>query len=214
MIIVLIGAPGAGKGTQADLLSEKRGYRKISTGDALRKHVKKQTAVGLQAEAIIAKGQLVPDEVLLAILKEELRLSQSETVILDGYPRNLAQAKALQTIEESYPVRACVHLEVSRADIIERLSGRTVCSACGTSFHLNAAPPKSLGVCDKCQGKLIQRPDDEPNSIAVRLDVYDSNTQPILDFYRERGLYHRVKGSGSPGEIFQDILDVLEVETA
>ena len=214
MIIVLIGAPGAGKGTQADLLVEKKGYRKISTGDALRKHVKEKTAVGVQAEAIMAKGQLVPDDVLLEILKEELRLSQSEAVILDGYPRNLAQARTLQTIEKSYPVLACVHLEVSRADIIERLSGRRVCSSCGTSFHLNAAPPKSPGICDKCQAKLIQRPDDEAKSIAVRLDVYDSNTQPVLDFYRGRGLYRRVQGSGTPGEIFQDILDVLEGETA
>jgi adenylate kinase len=209
MIIVLVGAPGAGKGTQADLLAEKSGFRKLSTGDALRKHVKAGTAVGKQAEAIMAKGELVSDDVLLAILEVELGTDAKETVILDGYPRNLAQAKTLSKIEAKNPVKACVHLDVDRKDLITRLSGRRVCGSCGTSFHVVSAPSKVAGICDKCGSKLVQRPDDEEKSISVRLDVYDKNTQPVLDYYRDRGLYKRISGLGSPGAIFKEIIGVL-----
>lgn len=209
MIILLIGAPGAGKGTQADLLVDKKGYRKISTGDALRKHVKAETEVGKQAGAVMARGELVSDEILLEILKAELGPSSTETVILDGYPRNLTQAKTLAQIESQHPVKACIHLDVSRGEITNRLSGRRVCNNCGTSFHIDSQPSKVQGVCDKCNGKLIQRPDDEPSSISVRLDVYDKNTQPVLDYYRERDLYRKVYGGGNPQEIFQELLDVI-----
>lgn len=210
MIIVLIGAPGAGKGTQADLLVEKLGYRKFSTGDALRKHVKQGTAIGKQAEAIMARGDLVSDDVLLEILRAELGTNSAETVILDGYPRNVAQAETLKRVlEEVHPVKGCVHLDVDREELIARLSGRRVCSSCGSSFHVTANPPKASGVCDKCGGQLIQRPDDDAKSISVRLDVYERNTQPVLDFYRDRGLYCRVKGTGSPAEIFRQLQDVI-----
>ena len=210
MIIVLMGAPGAGKGTQADLLTERVGYRKVSTGDALRKHVKLGTPVGKQAGEIMARGELVPDNVLLEVLKEEMGSDPSEVVILDGYPRNLAQAETLREVVESvHPVAGCIHLDVARDDIVERLSGRRVCSGCGVSFHVTANPPKKQGICDKCGAELYQRPDDDAKSISVRLDVYDRTTQPVLDYYRKRELYCRVDGSGVTDEIFRELRDVI-----
>lgn len=210
MIIVLMGAPGAGKGTQADLLSERAGYRKISTGDALRKHVKLGTPVGKQAGEIMARGELVPDNVLLQVLKEELGSNPKEIVILDGYPRNLTQAETLREVVEGvHPVVCCAHLDVGREDIVSRLSGRRTCSGCGASFHVTANPPKKQGVCDKCGAALIQRPDDDAKSIAVRLDVYDKATQPVLDYYRKRNLYQRVNGGGQTDQIFGDLSGVI-----
>jgi adenylate kinase len=210
MIIVLMGAPGAGKGTQADLLVERSGYRKISTGDALRKHVKLGTPVGKQAGEIMARGELVPDQILLQILKEEIGSDSKEVLILDGYPRNLAQAETLMdVVEGTHPVVGCMHLDVSRQDIVARLSGRRVCSSCGASFHVTANPPKSEGVCDKCSGSLYQRPDDDAKSISVRLDVYDKATEPVLEYYRKRGLYRKIHGSGVTNEIFKEVTDSI-----
>jgi adenylate kinase len=210
MIIVLMGAPGAGKGTQADLLSDRAGYRKVSTGDALRKHVKLGTSVGKQAAEIMAKGELVPDGVLLQVLKEELGSNPKETVILDGYPRNLSQAETLKEVVEGvHPVVCCAHLDLGREDIIARLSGRRTCSGCGASYHVSANPPKKEGVCDRCGSALVQRPDDESESIAVRLDVYERATAPVLDYYRQRGLYKRVNGSGQTDQIFGDLSGII-----
>jgi adenylate kinase len=210
MIIVLMGAPGAGKGTQADLLVERSGYRKISTGDALRKHVKLGTPVGKQAGEIMARGELVPDQVLLQVLKEEIGSNPKEVIILDGYPRNLSQAETLKTVVEgAHPVVGCMHLDVSRQDIVSRLSGRRVCSGCGTSFHVTANPPKKEGVCDKCTASLYQRPDDDPKSISVRLDVYDKTTEPVLDYYRKRGLYSKINGGGVTNEIFKELTGAI-----
>lgn len=210
MIIVLMGAPGAGKGTQADLLVERSGYRKISTGDALRKHVKLGTPVGKQAGEIMARGELVPDQVLLQVLKEEIGSNPKEVIILDGYPRNLSQAETLKgVVETTHPVVGCMHLDVSRQDIVARLSGRRVCSGCGASFHVSANPPKKDGVCDKCSANLYQRPDDDPKSISVRLDVYDKTTEPVLDYYRNRGLYRKINGSGVTNEIFKELTGAI-----
>jgi len=210
MIIVLMGAPGAGKGTQADLLVERSGYRKISTGDALRKHVKLGTPVGKQAGEIMARGELVPDQVLLQVLKEEIGSNPKEVIILDGYPRNLSQAETLKSVVEgAHPVVGCMHLDVSRQDIVSRLSGRRVCSGCGASFHVTANPPKKEGVCDKCAASLYQRPDDDPKSISVRLDVYDKTTEPVLDYYRKRGLYSKINGGGVTNEIFKELTGAI-----
>lgn len=210
MILVLTGAPGAGKGTQADLLAERCGYHKLSTGDALRKHVKLGTEIGKKAEAIMERGELVPDDVLFQILKEELGASEAKVTLLDGYPRNVSQAETLETLKDQHPVAGAIHLDVDREDLIERLSGRRVCSQCGATYHVSAAPPKKDAVCDQCGGELIQRSDDKPDSVATRLDVYEKNTAPVLDFYKERGLYHRVDGSGSKEEIFERLKAVSE----
>lgn len=203
MIVVLTGAPGAGKGTQADLLASRAGMRKFSTGDALRKHVKAGTEIGKVAGAIMERGELVSDEVLFRILKEELNgVGPQEVVLLDGYPRNIAQAEALETLRATSPVKGAIHLDVPREELIARLSGRRVCSSCGATYHVSQSPPKAAGVCDKCGGSLTQRADDKPESVSVRLDVYEKNTRPILDFYAKKGLYLRVEGSGSPEAIF------------
>jgi adenylate kinase len=211
MIVLLTGAPGAGKGTQADLLAQRDGYRKFSTGDALRKHVKLGTEIGKVAGAIMERGELVPDDVLFRILKEELAtMGPKDVVLLDGYPRNIAQAETLETLKATQPVKAAIHLDVPRDELISRLSGRRVCSACGATYHVRENPPKKEGVCDKCGGAVTQRADDKPESVAVRLDVYEKNTRPILDFYAKKGLYKQVKGLGTPESIYKDLKRVID----
>jgi adenylate kinase len=206
VIVVLTGAPGAGKGTQADLLASREGYKKLSTGDALRKHVKAGTEIGKLAGAVMERGELVSDDLLFRILSEELgTISAAETVLLDGYPRNLAQAEALDTLKSTHPVKAAVLLDVPRSELVSRLSGRRVCSSCGVSFHVKEHPPKVDGVCDKCGGKLGQRPDDNPNSVAVRLDVFEKTTKPILDFYRKKGVFREVVGVGDPEAVYRQL---------
>ncbi len=188
MIVVLTGAPGAGKGTQADLLAGRCGWRKVSTGDALRKHVKLKTEIGQVAGAIMARGELVPDEVLFQVLKEELGNNPKEKILLDGYPRNVAQAKTLDSIGQVNPVAGAVHLEVARGELISRLSGRRVCEKCGATFHVVASPSKTGETCDRCGGALVQRPDDGAEKVAVRLDVYEKSTRPVLEFYQKNSL--------------------------
>lgn len=202
MIVVLTGAPGAGKGTQADLLASKEGFRKVSTGDALRKHVRMKSAIGLQAEAVMARGELVSDEILFQILREELGPDSKERILLDGYPRNVAQAKTLDSLREIHPVVAAIHLDVEAVELINRLSGRRVCGNCGATFHVTMTPPIRAGVCDKCGGALQQRTDDREESVRTRLSVYESTTKPVLEYYREKGLYQRVDGQGSTEEVF------------
>jgi adenylate kinase len=211
MIVVLTGAPGAGKGTQAEMLAQRKGYKTLSTGDALRKHVKQGTDIGKIAGAIMARGELVPDDVLFKILKAELgAVKPDETILLDGYPRNNAQAETLATLKATQPVKAAVHLDVSRDHLISRLSGRRVCGSCGATYHLTANPPKKEGICDKCGNAVVQRPDDKPEAVAVRLDVYEKNTRPVLDFYAKQGLYKKVDGAGTTEEIFGRLAKVID----
>lgn len=207
MIVILTGAPGAGKGTQADLLSSRCGFKKLSTGDALRKHVKLGTPIGKIAGAVMEKGQLVSDDVLLQVLSEELKgYSSSDVVLLDGYPRNLGQAQALENLGGEHRIGAVLHLDVDRGELVARLSGRRVCSSCGASSHIVESPSKVDGVCDKCGGSLQQRADDRPESVAVRLDVFDNTTRPILEFYNAKKMYLRVDGKGAPEEIYSRLM--------
>lgn len=205
MIVVLTGAPGAGKGTQADLLAAKEGFRKVSTGDALRKHVRMKSPIGLEAEAVMARGELVSDEILFQILREELGPDPKEKILLDGYPRNVSQAKTLESLKETHPVVAAIHLDVAAAELINRLSGRRVCGSCGATFHVTMTPSRKSGVCDKCGGVLQQRTDDREESVRTRLSVYESTTKPVLEYYREKGLYQRVDGLGSTDEVFDKL---------
>jgi len=210
MIIVLTGAPGAGKGTQAELLASRDGYRTFSTGQALRKHVQQGTEIGKQAGAIMARGELVPDDVLFQILKEELGPSSDEVILLDGYPRNIAQAETLASLGKTHPVKAAIQLDVPRTALIGRLSGRRVCSSCGATYHIDHNPPAKAGVCDKCGKQVVQRTDDNAESVARRLDVYEENTKPVLDYYRAQGLYKAVGGTGSTDEIYEELKGVIE----
>lgn len=204
MIYVLIGAPGAGKGTQADLLVQSGGFAKLSTGDALRNQIKLGTDVGKEASSYMSEGKLVPDDILLEILRAELADKSDEKVILDGYPRNLEQAKTLMDLD-GISIKGAVHIDVPNDDLIKRLTGRQVCSQCGSSYHVDFSPPKKQGVCDKCSGEIVQRPDDAADKVAVRLQVYEENTKPVLDYFRDLGLYIRVDGTGS-GEAVQERL--------
>jgi len=210
MILVLTGAPGAGKGTQADLLADRLSFRKVSTGDALRRHIKSGSRIGKEAEAIMARGELVPDDVLFRILKDELGTNSNDRVLLDGYPRNVSQANTLSSLNDVHPVIGAIHLDVDENELLGRLSGRRVCGSCGASFHVTANPPTKSGVCDRCGGSLIQRPDDEMASVKVRLSVYDKNTKPVLDFYKGRSLYHRVAGLGTTEEVFDRLKRTVE----
>lgn len=209
MIVLLAGAPGAGKGTQADLLAERAGFRKISTGDALRRQTKLGTEIGKKAKSFMESGRLVPDDVLFEVLKAELGTDPQEKILLDGYPRNISQAQTLETMESIHPVRAAIHLDVDREDLIARLSGRRVCSDCGATYHVATSPSRVAGVCDKCGGRVTQRADDEEGKVRVRLEVYETETKPILDFYKKKGLYRRIDGNGTTEEVYGDLREAL-----
>jgi len=203
LIVILTGAPGAGKGTQADLLAQREGFRKISTGDALRKHIKEGTEIGNKAKSIMAEGKLVPDSVLLGILQSELEAAEGFPILLDGYPRNVAQAKALQQLVGTEGIRGAILLEVDPAALVQRISGRRTCVNCGASYHIFTNPPKMDKVCDRCGSEVLQRPDDTEEKVKVRLGVYESETRPVLDFFKDLGLYHRVDGNGNTESVYK-----------
>jgi len=210
MIVILTGAPGAGKGTQANLLTERCGYATLSTGQALRNQVKEGTEIGKIAGEIMDRGELVPDDVLFKIVKAELGAPSEKVFLLDGYPRNITQAETLSGLSDTHPVAVVIELYVPRDELIKRLSGRRVCSECGTNYHIDMAPPQKEGVCDKCNKEVIQRKDDNAESVAVRLDIFDKNTKPILGFYEQKSLLKRVDGVGSTEEIFERLKGVIE----
>lgn len=210
MIVVLTGAPGAGKGTQADLIAEKLGYKKISTGDALRRQIQVGSDIGKQAQSIMAEGRLVPDTVLLGILKSELDIAGDKPVLLDGYPRNLAQAKALQELVGAGVIKAAIHLDVDYQSLASRITGRRTCVQCGASYHVVNSPARVEGVCDKCGGSLIQRPDDDAEKVKTRLQIYEHDTRPILDYYRDLGLYHRIDGNSPTPKVFAELSGLLQ----
>ena len=211
MKLILLGAPGAGKGTQAEILCKKLGIPSISTGNILRAAIKDGTPTGLKAKSYIDAGKLVPDEVIIGIVDE--RLSQDDCAggyILDGVPRTIAQAEALEKAGVKFD--AVVSIEISEDEILRRMSGRRVCEACGSSYNVEALPPRVEGVCDNCGGKLIQRKDDKPETVRERLKVYHTETEPLVDFYAERGLLKRVAVSGSKEVTAQAILAALGIQ--
>jgi adenylate kinase len=186
MKLILMGAPGAGKGTQAAIVCEKLGVPTISTGNILRAAVKNETPVGLKAKAYMESGSLVPDEVIIGIVKERLAEDDCKNgYILDGMPRTIAQAEALE--EAGIEIDAAVLLDVSDDVIIKRMSGRLTCASCSATFHKVNHPPKVADVCDVCGGPLTVRKDDEPETVKNRLNVYHRETEPLVDFYKSRG---------------------------
>ena len=213
MRIVLFGPPGAGKGTQASLLAGKYGAAHISTGDALRGAVANQTKIGLKAKSYMDAGELVPDDVVIAIAKERLAATGEAGFILDGFPRTVAQANALdRALEEvGKPLEAVVNLKVDRDELIRRLSGRRVCPGCGEPYHVESKAPSSEGVCDACGGSLLQRDDDKSEAVANRLNVYEAQTAPVLDYYAENGIDRNIAATGDIEDIFDRITEALRV---
>ncbi len=208
MKLIMLGAPGAGKGTQAAILSRRLGIPTISTGNILRAAVKNGTPVGLKAKSYMDAGRLVPDEVIIGIVAE--RLAEPDCVggyILDGVPRTIAQAEALD--QEGVVFDAVVDIEVADAVIERRMSGRRSCPGCGATYHIEAAPPKVEGVCDVCGGELVQRADDRPETVRSRLAVYHAETEPLRDLYARRGLLKTVENQQTIEGTTKAILAVL-----
>ena len=208
MKIILLGAPGAGKGTQAEIISQKLGIPTISTGNILRAAVKAGTPIGLEAKRYMDAGKLVPDEVIIGIIQE--RLAQADCAggfILDGVPRTIAQAEAL----DAHGIRfdAVLSLEIADEVIAARLTGRRTCHACGATYHVVTAPPKAEGVCDKCGGALEQRKDDLPETVQHRLEVYHAETEPLKDFYAAKGVLLSVPDLGGIEETNAHIMELL-----
>ena len=210
MKLILLGAPGAGKGTQAEILCKKLDIPTISTGNILRAAIKDGTPTGLKAKSYIDAGALVPDEVIIGIVDE--RLAQPDSAkgyILDGVPRTIAQAEALEKAGITFD--AVVSIEISEEEILSRMTGRRVCEACGSSYNVVAVPPRREGVCDNCGGRLIQRKDDTPETVRERLKVYHTETEPLVGFYAQRGLLRSVQSSTKDGTT-QAILAALGID--
>jgi len=211
--MVLLGPPGAGKGTQAKMLIEKYGIPQISTGDILRENLKNQTELGMQAKKYMDAGKLVPDEVVIGIIDNRLKENDCQKgYMLDGFPRTVAQAEALDKILSSRNsgIDHVISIDVPREDLLARLTGRRTCRQCGQGYHVIFDPPKKEGVCDKCSGELYQRDDDNEATVASRLEVYANQTQPLIDYYQNKGLLRPVNGQGKIQEIFDRIVGVLE----
>lgn len=213
MYILLMGPPGAGKGTQAEKLIREYGIPQISTGDMFRAAVKSGTALGKEAKSYMDKGALVPDSVTVGIVKE--RLAQDDCKkgwILDGFPRTTAQASALDAILHDLGIQltAVLDFNVNRDDLVKRVSGRLVCRQCGASFHKEFRPPKQEGVCDNCRGELYQRADDNEVTVRERLAVYDTSTKPLIDYYKVSGRYYEINGDQSMDKVFADVQAALK----
>ena len=209
MNLILLGAPGAGKGTQAEILTAKLGIPAISTGNILRAAVKDGTEMGLKAKSYMDAGGLVPDDVIIGILKE--RLAQPDCAkgfILDGVPRTIAQAEAIEKM--GIRIDKVLDLAVDEEVIFDRMSGRRVCEACGASYHVHTKPSKVEGVCDACGGKLVIRKDDEPQTVRDRLKAYHAQSEPLIEFYRSRGKLAVVQSAGSVEATTAEVMKALE----
>lgn len=198
--IIILGPPGAGKGTQAALLAKRLNIAHIATGDILREEVKRATSLGLQAKRYMERGELVPDDVIIDMVKG--KLAKQEGFVLDGFPRTLKQAQALEGLK----IDVALNIELSREELIERLSARRVCQRCGRSYNLRSEPPKDNLICDSCGGGLIERSDDRPEVIARRYDIYQQQSAPVVEFYRKRGVLKEIDGNRAIEAVFGEVL--------
>lgn len=202
--VIFLGAPGAGKGTQARRLAGEAGAPQVATGDMLREAAAEGTPLGREAKRYMDSGALVPDEVVIGLVDERLARADAATgYVLDGFPRTVAQAEALDGLlgRRRQELDRVIFFDVSRPELIRRLTGRRICRKCGTTFHMVSAPPRTAGRCDVCGGELYQREDDAEATVARRLDVYETQTAPLLDYYRRRGLLVRVAGEGAMEDV-------------
>lgn len=210
--MALFGPPGVGKGTQAVLLKDAECVAHISTGDALRKAVAEGTELGLEAKGYMSRGELVPDDLVIAIAKDSVQRDGCDGFILDGFPRTVAQAEALDRVlgELGTPLQAVVNLQAPEDVLVRRLSGRRVCSACGANYHVDNMPPKTEGVCDKCGGAVIQRADDQPEAIRNRLKVYEDKTAPVIGYYAGKSILRDIDASDEADVVIGKIESLLE----
>ena len=213
MNIILMGLPGAGKGTQASEIVKKFPIPHISTGDMFRKAIKDETDLGKEAKSYMDRGELVPDEVTVGIVKE--RISEDDAkkgFLLDGFPRTIDQAESLSQImsELDREIDAVINIEVPEEELMNRLTGRRICEKCGTTYHLVFNPPKVEGICDIDGGKLYQREDDNPETVSNRLSVNVKQSKPILEYYNEKGVLKNIDGSKDIEEVTNDVIDILD----
>ncbi|CUA81255.1 adenylate kinase [Anoxybacillus suryakundensis] len=212
MNLVLMGLPGAGKGTQAEKIVEKYKIPHISTGDMFRAAIKEGTELGLQAKSYMDRGDLVPDEVTIGIVRERLSKDDCQNgFLLDGFPRTVAQAEALETLLQQLnrSIDYVINIEVDKSILMERLTGRRICKECGATYHLVFNPPAQAGVCDKCGGELYQRADDNEATVANRLEVNMKQAQPLLDFYAAKGYLRNINGQQHIDQVFANICELL-----
>jgi len=213
MRIIMLGAPGAGKGTQAKKLSNRYDIPHISTGDIFRANMKAGTELGIKAKEYIDNGLLVPDELVLELVMDRLAKEDCRKgYILDGFPRTIPQAQALDEALNKNHDKIDVAIEVDASDlaIIERMSGRRACLVCGATYHIKSIPPKREGICDNCGSELILREDDKPETVKKRLEVYHAQTQPLIGYYKDKGILITVDGIKDADETFKEIVDILE----
>jgi len=207
--VIFLGPPGAGKGTQSQLLKERDNFIQISTGDILREAVKNQTSLGLQAKKFMDEGKLVPDDLILNIISEKLEELKDKNIIFDGFPRTVAQAEGLKDMLSKIgrKIDAVILFDITDEEVVKRLSGRRVCPNCGAVYHLIYNPPKNDNVCDKCGTPLIQREDDREEVIRKRLEVYHQQTAPLIDYYKD--ILIKINSTLSPEDIYKHIKSVL-----
>lgn len=213
MNLVLMGLPGAGKGTQAEKIVEKYEIPHISTGDMFRAAMKEGTELGLKAKSYMDKGELVPDEVTIGIVRERLSKDDCKKgFLLDGFPRTVAQAEALESIMSDLgkKIDYVINIDVDKDLLLERLTGRRICKSCGSTYHLVFNPPKVAGKCDRCGGELYQRADDNAETVQNRLDVNLKQAKPLLDFYGEKGYLKNIDGTQEINKVFEDIDQLLD----
>ncbi len=212
MRLVFLGAPGVGKGTQADRIAAQYGIVKISTGDLLREAVRNQTELGRQAKQYMDEGELVPDTVVIGLVRDKLADgSCAKGFILDGFPRTVRQAEELDTVLASRRIALdrVVNFDVSREEVVRRLSGRRSCPKCQAVFHVDFSPPQKDGLCDRCGEPLVQRSDDRPETIEARLKVYEEQTKPLIEYYEAQGLLSKLDGAGPVDEVNQRLNRLL-----
>jgi adenylate kinase len=210
--IILLGPPGAGKGTQAKLITEKYAIPHISTGDIFRKNITEKTPLGIEAKRYMDDGQLVPDEVTIGIVNDRLSMEDCKKgFLLDGFPRTVKQAEALDLFLSSNAkkIDTALLIDVPKGFILERMTGRRVCPACGASYHIRFNPSKVDDKCDVCGGSLVQRKDDSEETVKERLDVYDRQTQPLIQYYKEQNILITVDGTKEINDVFEKICNVL-----
>ena len=217
MRVVLVGPPGAGKGTQAEHIAKHYGIPNISTGDIFRANVAERTSLGEIAKSYMDEGELVPDDLTVAMVRD--RLGRGDThagFLLDGFPRTVPQAESLGAMldELDVPLDAVLKITVDDDEVVRRLSGRRICRLCGRTFHVEFDPPATEGVCDHCGGELYQRDDDKPETVRRRLQVYREQTRPLVEFYEDRGLLRRVPGTGPVSDVTKQAIEALEQPAA